>query len=146
MLRMELEAQQARALEWNGVHSWVTSLFQWCSKRRINPPNSRWKKKYNLRLVMETHTRQQAEDWDTGGWHTYSMPENLTTNQHRYSKQQKIHIKLPCHFKQLFLSHRLLYFTHSQDSAENRQRVALRTVTLSFVKFIFQGDIPYLRG
>lgn len=45
-----------------------------------------------------------------------------------------------------FLSHRLLYFTHSQDSAENRQRVALRTVTLSFVKFIFQGDIPHLRG
>jgi len=44
MLRMELEAQQANALEWNGVHSWVTSLFQWCSKRRINPPNSLWKK------------------------------------------------------------------------------------------------------
>lgn len=43
MLRMELETQQARALEWNGVHSWVTSLFQWCSKRRINPPNSLWK-------------------------------------------------------------------------------------------------------
>lgn len=60
MLRIELEAQRAWALEWNGVHSWITSLFQWCSKRQINPPNSLWKK-YNLRLVMETHTRQQTE-------------------------------------------------------------------------------------
>lgn len=39
MLRMELQARQARPLEWNGVHSWVTSLFQWCSKRQINPAN-----------------------------------------------------------------------------------------------------------
>lgn len=59
MLRTELEVQRARALEWNGVHSWVTSLFQWCSKRRINPPNSLCTK-YNLGLVMEPHTRQQA--------------------------------------------------------------------------------------
>lgn len=146
MLRMELEAQQAGALEWNGVHSWVTSLFQRCSKRRINPPNSLWKK-----------IQPQACDGDsyktTGGrlrcWRLthiqYARKSNHKSTPDIVNSQKYTSNALP--FQTTFFSpHTYLYFTHSQDSTENRQRVALMTVTLSFVKFIFQGDFPYLRG
>lgn len=130
MLRMELRAQRGWALEWNGVHSWVTSLFQWCSKRRINPPNSLWKKKYNLMLVMETHTRQQTETLraDT---HTV-WGKNLRRNWH----QVLLRIKLPSHFNFRFFFPSQLNFTFYSEPGYHWKhiRAVLQVVTLSSVK------------
>lgn len=140
MLRMELEVQQARALEWNGVHSWVTSVFQWCSKRRINPPNSLRKKK-----------KIQPEACDGDSYKTTGRRQRHWRLTHIQYARKSNHKSTPdivnsrkytsnCHATSNNI------FSHSQDGAENRRRVTLRTVTLSFVKFVFQGDIPYLRG
>lgn len=46
---MRRERERARVLEWNGVHSWVTRLFQWCSKRKINLLTTALWKRYNRR-------------------------------------------------------------------------------------------------
>lgn len=128
MLRMELRAQRGWALEWNGVHSWVTSLFQWCSKRRINPPNSLWKKNTTLCL----RDSYKTTDSDTEGWHTYSLRENLRRNRH----QVLLHIKLSCHFNFRFFFPPQLNFTFYSEPGYHWKhiRAALQVVTLSSVK------------
>lgn len=138
MLRMELEAQQSRALEWNGVHSWVTSLFQWCSKRRINPPKqpankiqpqacdgdsykTTDKRLRNWRLTHIQHVRKSnhkpAPD--------IVNSRKYTSNRHAISNS--VFYPQPCE-----------RWKEAKNSPEDCHT--------PLVKFIFQGDIPFLRG
>lgn len=136
MLRMELEAQPAWMLEWNGVHSWVTSLFQWCSKRRINPPHSLWKKKKSTtsglwwRLIQDNRQRR---------WRLTYIQYTRKSN-HKYAPGA-LTTENTCLFKKILTTPLTFTFYLQSRYHYNIKEVA----KLSLANLTFQGDFLHLR-